>query len=86
MKIKDLNLFKEIKKQELLDALKYEASEVHIKDIMDFYVHLVADGKYVQKYYLKDYIDAYVTGFILRIKEIKDNKNHYEGLINLDEF
>jgi uncharacterized protein (UPF0305 family) len=44
-------------------------------------VSLVAGGKYVQKYYLKDYIDTYVKGFLLRVKEIKDNHNYYEGFV-----
>jgi len=35
----------------------------------------------VQKYYLKDYIDTYIKGFLLRVKEIKDNHNYYEGFV-----
>jgi uncharacterized protein (UPF0305 family) len=84
-KIEDLDFSKKIKKQELLHILRKEASEVHITDIMNFYFNLAAEGKYVQKHYKKEYLEAYVKGFILRIKEIKDNKNRYEGLVNKNE-
>ena len=80
-KIEELDFSKEIEKQELMDILKNGVSEIHITNMMDFYSNLVAEGKYIQKYYMKDYLDAYVKGFILRVKEIKDNHNHYEGFV-----
>jgi uncharacterized protein (UPF0305 family) len=80
-KIEELDFSKKIEKQELMDILKNEASQVNITNMMDFYVNLVAAGKYVQKYYLKDYIEAYVKGFLLRVNEIKANDNHYEGFV-----
>jgi uncharacterized protein (UPF0305 family) len=80
-KIEELDFSKKIEKQKLMDILKKEASEVHITHIMGFYVNLVAEGKYVQKHYLNEYVEAYVKGFLLRVKEIRDNKNHYEGFI-----
>jgi uncharacterized protein (UPF0305 family) len=83
--LKEIDFSREIKKQELLNILKKEASEVHITDIMNFYVNLAAEGKYVQEYYKKEYLEAYVKGFILRIKEIKDNKNFYEGFVDKKE-
>jgi uncharacterized protein (UPF0305 family) len=83
--LKELDFPWEIKKQELLDILRKEASEVHITDIMNFYLNLAAEGKYVQEHYKKEYLEAYVKGFILRIKEIKDNKNYYDGLVDKNE-
>jgi uncharacterized protein (UPF0305 family) len=80
-KIEELDFSKKIEKQELMDILRKEVSEIHITNMMDFYVSLVAGGKYVQKYYLKDYIDTYIKGFLLRVKEIKDNHNYYEGFV-----
>ena len=83
--LQDLDFSKEIKKQRLLDVLKKEASEVHITDIMEFYLDLAVEGKYVQEHYKKEYLEAYVKGFILRIKEIKDNKNHYQGFVDKND-
>jgi uncharacterized protein (UPF0305 family) len=83
--LKELDFSREIKKQEILDILRKEASEVHITDIMNFYLNLAAEGKYVQEHYKKEYLEAYVKGFILRIKEIKDNENYYEGLVDKNE-
>jgi uncharacterized protein (UPF0305 family) len=81
----ELDLPRDIKKQELLDILRKEASEVDINEIMEFYVQLAKEGKYVQKSYLKEYLDAYVKGFIMRIKEIKEDMNHYVGYVDGDE-
>ena len=83
--LKELDFSREILKQELLAILRKEASEVHITDIMNFYLNLAAEGKYVQEHYKKEYLEAYVKGFILRIKELKDNKNYYEGSVDKNE-
>jgi uncharacterized protein (UPF0305 family) len=83
--LKELDFSREIKKQELLDILRKEASEVHITDIMNFYLNLAEEGKYVQEHYKKEYLEAYVKGFIMRIKEIKDNINYYEGSVDKNE-
>ena len=85
IKIEELDFSKKIEKQGLMDILKNEVSEIHITNMMDFYANLITEGKYVQKYYMKDYLDAYIKGFILRIKEIKDNHNHYEGFVQGNE-
>jgi len=81
----ELDFSIEIKKQDFMNILKKDASKVHIMDLMNFYLILAAEGKYVQEHYKKEYLEAYVKGFILRIKEIKDNKNHYKGFIDGNE-
>lgn len=83
--LEELDFSREIKKIELRDILKKEASKIHIKDIMNFHGHLVVEGKYVQKDYLKEYLEAYVKGFILRIKEIKDDNDQYLGFVDREE-
>jgi uncharacterized protein (UPF0305 family) len=83
--LKEFDFYREIKKQELLDILRKEAYEVNITDIMNFYLNLAAEGKYVQEHYMKEYMEAYVKGFILRIKEIKENENHYERFVDKNE-
>ncbi len=81
-KIKDINLNNNVSKNSLLKLLKNELDDIHIFDIMDSYVQLVEDGKYVHSNYQKEYLDAYIRGFLIRVKEIKDNKIDYKGTID----
>ena len=86
IKIKDLDLNDKITKKKLLTVLKNELDDIHIFDIMKSYVQLVEDGKYVQSNYQKEYLDAYIKGFLIRVKEIKDDKIEYKGLIDNEKF
>ena len=84
-KLEDLDFTTEITIDELLLVLKKEASEISVTDIMTAYSYLMAEGKYVQGNYREEYLRAYVKGFILRLKEIKDNKNKFNGTIDVSE-
>jgi uncharacterized protein (UPF0305 family) len=83
--IEKLDLKEEIKKEELLATLKEEAVDITIMDIMTAHAYLVDEGKYVQRNYREKYFKAYVKGFILRIKEIRDNKDKFEGIVDSNE-
>lgn len=65
--------------------LKKEASDISVTDIMTAYSYLVAEGKYVQGNYREEYLRAYVKGFILRLKEIKNNQNKFKDTVNTCE-
>lgn len=84
-RIENLDLNNKISKKHLLDILKNESDDIHIFDIMTSYVRLVEDGKYVQSNYQKDYLEAYIKGFLMRVKEIRDDKTNYEGNISANE-
>lgn len=84
-KLKDLDFTNEITIDELLLTLKKEAVNISITDIMTAHNYLVAEGKYVQGNYREEYLRAYVKGFILRLKEIKDNKNKFKGTVGINE-
>ncbi len=84
-KLENLDFTKEITIEELLFVLKKEAGSISIIDIMTAHSYLVAEGKYIQGNYREEYLRAYVKGFILRLKEIKDNKNKYTGTIDVSE-
>ena len=84
-KLEDLDFTTEITIDELLLVLKKEASEISVTDIMTAHSYLMAEGKYVQENYREEYLRAYVKGFILRLKEIKDNKNKFNGTIDVSE-
>lgn len=83
--IEKLDCKDEIKIEELLDALKEEAAGISIMDIMTAHAYLVDEGKYVQGNYREEYLKAYAQGFILRVKEIKDNKDKFEGIVNKND-
>ena len=84
-KLEDLDFTKEITKEKLLVVLKEKASHIHITDIMTAHAYLIDEGKYVQGSYREEYLKAYVKGFILRLKEIRDNQEKFKGIVNKNE-
>ncbi len=84
-KLEDLDFTGQITVKELLLVLKKEASDISVTDIMTAHSYLVAEGKYVQGNYREEYLKAYIKGFILRLKEIKNNQNKFEGTVNACE-
>lgn len=74
-----------ISKKELLGILKDEADDIHIFLIMTSFIQLVEDGKYVQSNYQKEYLEAYIKGFLMRIKDIRDDKSQYNGFVDKEE-
>jgi len=70
---------------ELLKILKKEATNIHIADIMSACNFLIDEGKYVQPQYREKFYNAYLKGFILRIKEVKEDKNTDQNLVNMDD-
>jgi len=84
-RIKNLDLSSKISKKYLLSVLRAESDDIHIFDIMSSYVQLVEDGKYVQSSYQKDYLEAYIKGFLMRVKDIRNDKIDYEGHVDIKE-
>lgn len=75
-----------INKIKLLQLLKSKAVKIHITHIMKACNYLIDEGKYVQPVYRKKFYDAYIKSFILRIKEIKEDKNIYSTTLDMDKF
>ncbi len=84
-RVKELDFNEKIKKHDLLLALKIEISRVHITDIMNACNFLINEGKYVQPHYREKFYNAYMKSFILRIKEIKEDKNLYHETVDTVE-
>lgn len=72
-------------KQDLLVFLKLEMKDLHISDIMKSCGFLLEESKYIQPEYADKFIKSYVEGFILRIKELRDDKKLYPGFIDMEE-
>jgi uncharacterized protein (UPF0305 family) len=69
-------------KMELLNILKKEASNIHIKEIMDASGYLKEDAKFMPLAEQKEYIERFTRAFFIRIKDIKEDKAQYQGLVN----
>jgi uncharacterized protein (UPF0305 family) len=84
-KLKNLQISSQMSKNELLEILKEESALISIQDIMESSIFILEDSKYVQAGYREKFIDAYVKGFVVRIKEIRDNKKTYQGIVDTEE-
>ncbi|AXV37034.1 MAG: hypothetical protein CIT01_01840 [Methanobacterium sp. BRmetb2] len=72
-------------KQDLLVFLKLDMKNIHISDVMRACGFLLEEAKFVQPKYADKFIKSYVEGFILRVKELKDDNNKYKGSLNMGE-
>jgi uncharacterized protein (UPF0305 family) len=84
-KLEELNVDETLTVDDLLKVLKREATNIHIKDIMMACNFLIEEGKYVQSSYREKFYNAYLKGFILRIKEVKEDKNINKNPVNLKD-
>lgn len=70
---------------ELVELLKSEVRNIHINDIMRACAFLTEEGKFVHKSYREKFYESYIKSFILRVKEIKEDKNIYKHCVDLEE-
>ncbi|MEN6330280.1 MAG: DUF2115 domain-containing protein [Methanobacteriaceae archaeon] len=84
-KVKGLTLRGQTTKNELLVVLQDDARQVGLDEIMRSSLHLQRDAKYVQASYREEYIKAYTNGFLIRIKEVKEEKQNYSGPVDVEE-
>lgn len=73
-----------IQKDYLLLILKAEAAEMDIRMIMKATWFLREDARYMQSPYREDYIERFSKAFFTRVKDIKDDKEEYEGFVDTD--
>lgn len=85
MQMEDLDLSQNISKKKLLDVLKSKADNIHVMDIMVACSHLKEESKYVQAGYREEYDRIYIESFLLGIKKIREDKNSYQGFVEVDE-
>lgn len=83
LKISDSN--QELTVKELVELLKIEAKDVDIIGIMHACTFLMDEMKFVHKNYREKFYKTYIKGFILRIKEIKEDKNIYNDSVAVEE-
>jgi len=82
---KELNNLKSkniILKKDLMNILHNLAKTISIQDMMLASVLLREEGKYVQAKYREDYLEIYIKYFIMRIKDVKEDKTDYNKEID----
>jgi uncharacterized protein (UPF0305 family) len=87
--VEDLDFSRKISKNELLMVLKKEASRIHMQDIMLASAYIQEDAKYMPAGYREEFVETFTRAFINRFKDIKEDKENYEGYIDnkkLQEF
>ncbi|MCE7698669.1 MAG: DUF2115 domain-containing protein [Methanobacterium paludis] len=84
-KIEELDLNGKLSKDELLSVLKKEASCIHIIDIMMADTFLRADARYLPARYRNELLKISTKTFFTRIKDIKEDKKHYEGNVDVNK-
>jgi uncharacterized protein (UPF0305 family) len=85
LEIGEIDINREMTRVELLELLKSEAVKIHVTHIMKACNFLISEGKYVQPNYREKFYNAYIKSFILRVKEIKEDKNIYPDLVDMKE-
>lgn len=81
----DLNWEKCVSKQELLKILQKEAHPIGIDEIISASNFIHEDAHYIQADYRKKFVKSYIDGFILRIKDLKNDDTIYQGELDLEE-
>jgi uncharacterized protein (UPF0305 family) len=80
--IDEIDFSADISKNELLSVLKRVASQMGMNTIIRANTFIREDAKYMQAGYREDYIQRFIRAFILRLKDIKEDKGDYLGQID----
>ena len=73
-------------KKDIMSILQDLANTISVYDLMIATAMLREDGKYVQKNYRDDYFEIYIKYFIMRIKDVKEDKKKYNEIIEKKDF
>lgn len=76
----------DIRKTELLTLLKKYCKIISPYDLMLATARMREEGKYVQSNYREKYLKIYVKYFIMRVKEILDDENYLDDIIDKKSF
>lgn len=73
-----------ITKNDVMAILKKYARIISPYDLMLATARMREDGKYVQSQYREKYLEIYIRYFIMRMKEVADNKENMADEIDVD--
>ncbi|BDZ68350.1 DUF2115 domain-containing protein [Methanobacterium ferruginis] len=83
MMIKDLNFTSRIKKNDLLQALKGEANQLHINDFIKTCSFLKKSMEHVHPHFQEEYIKMYTEGYLKGYRDVKNDKRSYQGYVDV---
>jgi len=85
-KLNKLKLHDNIQKKDLMIILQDVAKTISVYDLILATAILRDEGKFVQKSYRDDYLETYIKYFILRIKNVKEDKTEYADILVKKDF
>ena len=85
MIIKELDFSREISKNDLLEALKGEANQVHIHDFIKTCSFLKKNMEHVHPHFKEEYIKMYTEGYLKGYRDVKNDKTSYNGHVDTVE-
>jgi uncharacterized protein (UPF0305 family) len=85
MIIKELDFSQKISKNDLLEALKGEANQVHINDFIKTCSFLKKNMEHVHPHYQEEYIKMYTEGYLKGYIDVKKDKTSYSGQVDVAE-
>lgn len=71
-----------IYKKDLIEILQNLAKAISVHDLMNATAILREEGKYIQPSYRDKYLETYINYFIMRIKDVKEDKTNYNNEID----
>ena len=83
-KVKSLTLQGQTTKNELLCVLKENTRKFSLSDIVRCSLQIQQEAECIHTSYKKEYIKA-ETGFLIRIREVKNDNFHYTGQVDVEE-
>ena len=83
-KVKSLTLQGQTTKNELLCILKENTRKFSLSDIVRCSLQIQQEAECIHTSYKKEYIKA-ETGFLIRIREVKNDNFHYTGQVDVEE-
>lgn len=76
----------EVSPQAILDVLKKYSATISVFDLMKVNAEMIEDSKYVQENYKEKSHGVYAKYFLGRIREIRNDDNHYDNDVDKEEF
>ena len=78
----ELKSAEKIYKNDLRDVLKKISKTISIVDLMSATAIIREDSRYVQKDYREKYLEIYIKFFIMRVKDVNEDKTNYKTCVN----
>ena len=69
----------------IFQILKKHASTVSVFDMMRFTSQVMEENRYVQESYREDSQKSYIESFLMRVRDISNDNNDYEKIIDRKE-